>query len=81
MRRALILLALLLFCGVSARAEGSVDAVIAALAPIQQNYEKLSADKAYLESVMRSGAERASALAMRTLRKVHKKVGLAPAKL
>ena len=57
------------------------DAVIAALAPIQQNYEKLSADKAYLESVMRSGAERASALAMRTLRKVHKKVGLAPAKL
>ena len=31
MRRALILLALLLFCGLSARAEGNVDAVIDAL--------------------------------------------------
>ena len=57
------------------------DAVIATLSPIQQNYEKLSADKAYLESVMQTGAERASALAARTLRKVHKKVGLAPTKL
>ena len=67
--------------GYGAFKDAVADAVIATLAPIQQNYEKLSADKAYLESVMHSGAERASALAMRTLRKVHKKVGLAPTKL
>ncbi len=33
------------------------------------------ADKGYLESVYRDGAERASYLAEKTLRKVYKKVG------
>ena len=32
-------------------------------------------DKAYLESIYKSGAERASYLANKTLRKVYKKVG------
>ena len=32
-------------------------------------------DKAYLESVYRSGAEKASFVAEKTLRKVYKKVG------
>ena len=40
--------------------------------------ERLLADKAYLESVYRAGAERASRAAEKTLRKVYKKVGFLP---
>ena len=54
------------------------DACIAVLEPVQSEHKRLMADKAYLEQVMREGAERAAAIANRTLRKVHKKVGLAP---
>ena len=54
------------------------DACIAVLEPVQSEHKRLIADKAYLEQVMREGAERAAAIANRTLRKVHKKVGLAP---
>ena len=39
---------------------------------------KAHADKAYLESLYRQGAEKAAAIASRTLRKVHKKVGFVP---
>jgi tryptophanyl-tRNA synthetase len=45
------------------------------LAPIQAEFSRLTADKAYLESIMRSGAESASAIAERTLDKVYKKIG------
>ena len=37
-----------------------------------------SAVKAYLESVYKAGAEKASYVANKTLRKVHKKVGFVP---
>ncbi len=57
------------------------DAVIEELSPIQARYKEISADKAYLEQVMNSGAERAAALAHRTMLKVRKKVGLAALKL
>ncbi|MEE1201068.1 MAG: tryptophan--tRNA ligase [Christensenellales bacterium] len=57
------------------------DSVISVLEPIQQEYERISADKAYLQSVMDSGRERASALAHRTMLKVRKKLGIAPWKL
>ncbi len=57
------------------------DAVVAALAPIQAEHKRLMADKPYMEKVMREGAERAAAIAYRTLRKVRKKVGLAPLEL
>ncbi len=57
------------------------DAVIAALEPIQKRYDEISADKAYLESVMISGAERAGKLAARTMQKVRRRVGLAATKL
>lgn len=57
------------------------DAVIATLEPIQKRYDEISADKAYLEQVMTSGAERASRLAARTMQKVRRKVGLAATKL
>jgi len=54
------------------------DAVIETLRPIREETERLLADKAYLESVYRAGAERASYVAEKTLRKVYKKVGFLP---
>ena len=54
------------------------EAVVELLRPIQEEANRLMADKAYLESVYQKGAERASALANRTLRKVYKKVGFVP---
>ena len=57
------------------------DAVIAELEPIQARYAKISTDKAYLGEVMTKNAERANALAQRTLLKVRRKVGLAALKL
>ena len=38
---------------------------------------KILSDKAYLEKIMSDGAEKASAQARKTLRKVYRKVGLA----
>ena len=52
------------------------EAVISTLAPIQQEYKRIMDDKAYLETIWRSGAERASRLAERTLSKFQKKIGL-----
>ena len=54
------------------------DAVVAELEPIQNEHRRLMADKAYIETIMRASAERASAIAARTMRKVRRKVGLAP---
>jgi len=51
------------------------EAVIECLRPIREETERLLADKAYLESVYRAGAEKASRVAEKTLRKVYKKVG------
>ena len=51
------------------------DAVVEALRPIREESMKLLKDKAYLESVYRAGAEKASYVAEKTLRKVYKKVG------
>ena len=51
------------------------EAVVEALRPIREETERLLKDKAYLESVYRAGAEKASCVAERTLRKVYKKVG------
>ena len=46
-----------------------------ALAPVQQRFHELLADKAYLEAQMKKGAEEASYYARRTLGKVQKKLG------
>lgn len=55
------------------------DAVIAMVEPIQEEQKKLLQDKAYLESVLKRGAESASKTAAKTLAKVYRKVGLVPA--
>ena len=54
------------------------EAVVELLRPIREETQRLLADKAYLESVYRAGAERAARTAERTLRKVYKKVGFLP---
>jgi tryptophanyl-tRNA synthetase len=54
------------------------DVVVAAMAPIQARIKELEADKAFTLEVLRSGAERAEAIAARTLAKVRERVGLVP---
>ena len=51
------------------------EAVIDTIAPIREEAKRLIADKAYLEGVYKEGAERASYIANKTLRKVYKKIG------
>ena len=51
------------------------EAVIETLRPIREEAARILADKAYLEGIYKEGAERASHLAAKTLRKVYKKVG------
>ena len=52
------------------------DAVIETLRPIREEAERILADKAYLEHVYTEGAQKASYIARKTLRKVYKKIGL-----
>lgn len=52
------------------------EAVIEELRPVQDNYNRLMQDKAYLMQTAAAGAEKASRLANRTLYKAKKKVGL-----
>ncbi len=52
------------------------DAVIETLRPIREEAERMIADKAYLQQIYTEGAQKASCIARRTLRKVYKKVGL-----
>ena len=51
------------------------ESVVEMLRPIREETERLLADKAYLETVYRAGAEKASYVANRTISKVYKKVG------
>ncbi len=55
--------------------EAVAEAVINEIRPIQEKYKELSADKEYINNVIKEGAEKASYLANKTLRKVKKKVG------
>ena len=51
------------------------ESVVETLRPIQEETARILADKAYLQSVYRSGAEKAAHVANRTLGKVYKKIG------
>ena len=51
------------------------EAVVETLRPIREEASRILKDKAYLESVYKAGAEKASYVANKTLRKVYKKVG------
>ena len=52
------------------------EAVVETLRPIREEAARMIADKAYLRDVYTDGAQRATVVASRTLRKVYKKVGL-----
>ncbi len=52
------------------------ESVIKEIGPIRDKRNELLKDKKHLEELMHLGAEKASAIARRTLRKVYKKVGL-----
>ncbi|MBR2108570.1 MAG: tryptophan--tRNA ligase [Ruminococcus sp.] len=51
------------------------EAVVEALRPIKEEYERLRADKAYLESCYRKADETAQRISQRTLSKAMKKIG------
>ncbi len=53
------------------------ECVIETLAPLQSEHKRLMADKAYLQGVLKENAEIANHMALRTLRKVQRKVGFA----
>ena len=52
------------------------EAVIETLRPIREEAERIIADKAYLQEVYTTGAQKATYVARKTLRKVYKKIGL-----
>ncbi|MGG5460753.1 tryptophan--tRNA ligase [Clostridium sp. B9] len=54
------------------------DAIVEELAPVQEKVKALLGDKKSLEAIYKSGAEKANYAAMKTLRKMQKKIGLIP---
>lgn len=54
------------------------EAIVDTLAPLQAEHKRLMADKTYLQTVSKECAARAASIANRTMRKVRRKVGLAP---
>jgi tryptophanyl-tRNA synthetase len=52
------------------------ECVVEYFKPVRAEYNRLIADKTYLDEVMKQGAEKASYLANKTLSKVYRKVGL-----
>jgi tryptophanyl-tRNA synthetase len=51
------------------------EGVVSVLKPLQEEVARLEKDKAYIDSVIKNNAEKANYFAMKTLRKVQKKVG------
>lgn len=51
------------------------EAIVSVLKPLQDEVARLEKDKAYIDSVIKNNAEKANYFAMKTLRKVQKKVG------
>ena len=62
--------------GYGALKDAVAEAVIATVTPVQQSFNRMMADKDFLNRLMQANDEKARALAARTLRKVYKKVGL-----
>ena len=54
------------------------EAIISELEPIQLKVKEILKDKNYIESIYKEGAEKANYVAMKTLRKMQKKIGLIP---
>ena len=56
--------------GYKALKDEAADAVIAELAPVQQEFTRVMSDPGYLDGVLRQGSEQAIAIASRTLARV-----------
>lgn len=54
------------------------EAIVGELEPIQKKVKDLTTNKEYLESIYKKGAEKASYVANKTLRKMQKKIGFIP---
>ncbi|MCX0385755.1 tryptophan--tRNA ligase [Clostridium perfringens] len=54
------------------------EAIVEELAPVQEKVKALLGDKKALEEIYKKGAEKANYTAMKTLRKMQKKIGLIP---
>lgn len=54
------------------------EALIEELRPVQEKVKELLQDKAYIEQIYKTGAEKASSVAYKTLRKMQRKLGLIP---
>ena len=54
------------------------EAVVSLLEPVQTRFKTLREDRAYLDEVMKKGAEKASARAAVTLDKVYNSLGFLP---
>ena len=62
-------------CGYGQLKEAVGEAVVSVLEPLQKRVAELEKDKAYIDSVIKNNAEKATYYSMKTLRKVQKKVG------
>ncbi len=51
------------------------EAVVSVLAPLQKEAARLEKEKDYIDTIIKENAEKAGYYAMKTLRKVQKKVG------
>lgn len=51
------------------------ESVVSVLKPVQERFAELSKDKAYIDEIIKENADKANYYAMKTLRKVQKKVG------
>lgn len=58
--------------------EAAGQSVAEMLKPIRQKYNEFSADKDYLNSILKENSEKAAYMARKTLSKVYRKVGLVP---
>ncbi|WP_138158794.1 tryptophan--tRNA ligase [Peptoniphilus catoniae] len=54
------------------------DVIVEGLRPLRESFKEIRSDKSYLEKVYKEGADKASYLANKTLRKVYKKMGFIP---
>ena len=62
-------------CGYGQLKEAVGEEVVRILTPLQQRMKALEKDKAYIDGVIRSNAEKAQYISTKTLRKVQRKVG------
>ncbi len=54
------------------------EAIVGELSPIQEKVKEILANKDYLESIYKKGAEKANYISNKTLRKMQKKIGFIP---